>query len=999
MTLKKRRPRAGTSAGWYVLYIVLAVLDLAVAGFTLYQHSRVTTLLDAGAQANAALNERQREVAQLDVAAARLDAAVNDVFANHAVANERRNFHVAESDFAAAIVPFRADAIGDAALLSHLDRLQSRMHRIVAGGDALFASLDRGDITSASVLNAQVDSDYREARIILQAIIYSFEEIQNRTFASERVDAARMRSLEIPILWLIATIVVGMAVFGRQLARQVLSAREREQLLDEQQRSSEALRTSEERFRLAACATNDVMWDWDIVTNALWFSESYKTQLGHATWGDLDLTAWANNIHPEDAGRILDSVHATVENGEHFWSGEYRFRRADGFYVDMFDRGYVVFDGDGRPVRMIGAMLDLTNRKKAEAAAEMAAVNVELKQLSQKHKLILNTAADGIFGLDVNGRATFLNRAGAAMIGFSLEELAAGRIHDIIHHTYADGTPFPAVDCPTLVAMLNGESVQVTDDLFWRKDGSSFAAEYSSTPMRDEDGTILGAVVTFRDITERRAVQRLKDEFVSLVSHELRTPLTSIRGALGLLAGGLMTTAPEKAARMLDIAVNNTDRLVRLINDILDLERIDSGKVTLVKSRCRPAVLLQESAELIRPMAERAGVRIEIGAVADANVWADSDRIGQTLTNLLSNAIKFSPYGTTIRLSAELSGDAVVFRVADQGRGIPTQKLETIFERFQQVDASDARQSGGSGLGLTICRSIVAEHGGQLRVESVVGVGSVFSFFLPLAAPHRIEADNGSGAKVIVCDDDADVRGVLQYMLEQHGYHVRQAGSGEELIQLTRAFVPDVILLDLFMPGMSGWDTMGALRGDITTASIPVVILSGLTADESPAPFDAAGWVSKPPDERMLLHALEGALALAGRRPCVMVIEDDFDLARVITASFERHGIESHHAATGQEAIDMGREMTPDLLILDLGLPDLDGYAVVDWLRTQERLRNVALIVYSAADPNAEERERLRLGPTQFLTKSRVLPEEFERRVIQLLDAVTRNKKELAHVA
>ena len=494
-------------------------------------------------------------------------------------------------------------------------------------------------------------------------------------------------------------------------------------------------------------------------------------------------------------------------------------------------------------------------------------------------------------------------------------------------------------------------------------------------------------------------MQRLKDEFVSLVSHELRTPLTSIRGALGLLAGGLMTAAPEKGERMLQIAVNNTDRLVRLINDILDLERIDSGKVTLVKARCQPGVLLFESAELIRPLAEKACIHIEIGAASDASVWADPDRILQTLTNLLSNAIKFSPGGTTIRLSAESNGDAVVFRVSDQGRGIPSQKLETIFERFQQVDASDARQKGGSGLGLTICRSIVAEHGGQLGVESVVGEGSVFSFTLPVAAPHRIEADSGSRAKVIVCDDDADARRVLQVMLEQHGYHVRQAGSGEELIQLTRAFAPDVILLDLFMPGMSGWDTMGALRGEITTCSIPVVILSGLAPEDSPAPFDAAGWVSKPPDEHMLLHALEGALALAGHRPCVMVIEDDFDLARVITASFDKHGIESHHAATGQEAIDLGRELTPDLLILDLGLPDLDGFAVVEWLRTQERLRNVALIVYSAADPSAEDRERLRLGPTQFLIKSRVPPEEFERRVIKILDAVTANKKELLHVA
>jgi PAS domain S-box-containing protein len=997
MTSPKQRWRTGISKASLFFFIALVILNLAVVAFLFYEHFDVTTPLDAGAQANAALYPRRLAVANLAEIVERIGEAADDAITTNAVGKGQQTLNLADRQFTVSVARLRAANSGDATLLTELDGIAFRTQRMVKAANALFAALGKGDAGAAKLKLAEIDSNYRVIHPIFRQIFASFDLIQSRAFASEQNDETRSGRLELLTLLLSGGIGCGVVVFSRKLIRQGSRARELERSRLEEMRVQEAVRQGEERFRLASQATMDLIWDWDINAGTCWMNDALITAFGYPAAGTLDLSAWTNNVHSDDLVRILEEVKALFARGLNFWSGEYRFRRFDGRYAVVLDRAFVIYDESGKPLRMVGAMFDVTERKQAEI--QLRTVNEKLEELSRKHQLILNTAADGIFGLDLDGHATFLNASGAAMIGCTLEELAAGRIHNVIHHTHADGTPFPAEDCPTLAAMKNGETTQVTDDLFWRKDGSSFAAEYSSTPMRDEDGSIMGAVVTFRDITERRAVQRLKDEFVSLVSHELRTPLTSIRGALGLLAGGLLTAAPEKGQRMLEIAVNNTDRLVRLINDILDLERIDSGKVTLVKARCQPGLLLLESAELIRPMAEKAGIGIEVGAAAEASVWADPDRILQTLSNLLSNAIKFSPAGTTIHVSATSEGDEVIFRVADQGRGIPSQKLEKIFERFQQVDASDSRQKGGSGLGLPICRSIIAEHGGELGVESVLGAGSIFSFSLPVAAPHRIEADSVTRTKVIVCDDDADIRGVLQTMLEQHDYEVRQAGSGEMLIRLARSFAPDVILLDLFMPGMSGWDTMGALREEITTSSIPVVILSGLTADESPSPFNPAGWVNKPPDEQMLLHALEGALALAGRRPCVMVIEDDFDLARVITASFDRHGIESHHAASGQEAIDLGRQLTPDLLILDLGLPDLDGYAVVEWLRTQERLRNVALIVYSADDPNPTDRERLRLGPTQFLTKSRVPPDEFERRVIQLLDAVITKKGELAHVA
>jgi|GEM_PF-3350651 len=861
---KNRSRFAGRT--WFLVYVTLATLDLAAVAFTLYQHHRVTSLLDQGAAADDALNRRQREIGALVESVTHIDAIVDDVLASHEIQRDQARMHAEGASFTTALANFQSSVAAEGSsgpdVFGDIHLASGQMQSVLAAGDEVFAAIGERNLAAAGLRHARMDVRLQQLRATLDHITPQFEARQDRALAEQREEAHRMMSVQALIAMLIVAIVGGMALYGRALARQVMSDRERER------------------------------------------------------------------------------------------------------YV-----------------------------------TELSGLNTELEQLGRKNELILNAAGDGILGLDVDCRLTFLNPAAEAMTGFSLAELHGRTLHSAIHHTQADGSPNPAALCPNVRALQSGIASTVSDDIFWRKDGTSFSVEYSVTPMRDEESRIVGAVVTFRDTTERRAVQRLKDEFVSLVSHELRTPLTSIRGALGLLAGGLLARSPEKGQRMLDIAVSNTDRLIRLINDILDIERMESGKVTLEKTRCEPATLLHDSVELMRPMAEKAGVHIALAAVDSNPVWADADRITQTITNLLSNAIKFSPAGATIRVSASHGREGIVFRVSDQGRGIPPEKLESIFERFQQVDASDSRDKGGSGLGLTICRGIVRQHGGELRVESVLGQGSAFSFSLPAAAPERATANDATGARVIVCDDEPSVREMLQEMLEQHGYDVCTADGGEELLRLARTFRPDVVILDIFMPVMGGWHAMAALKNDPETADIPVVILSVLTPEEVPAPFDPAGWVSKPLDEGTLIDTVEHALGLAGRKARIMVVEDDFDLARVITASFERHGIETSHAATGQEAIDMIGHHMPDLLILDLVLPELDGFGVVEWLSTREHLRNIPLIVYSASDPSAAERERLKLGPTHFFVKSRVPLEEFEQRVVHLLEAMNLKKGAFAHVA
>jgi PAS domain S-box-containing protein len=360
---------------------------------------------------------------------------------------------------------------------------------------------------------------------------------------------------------------------------------------------------------------------------------------------------------------------------------------------------------------------------------ERSRVHDELELLRRRDELVLACVGEGIIALDEGGRITVANPAAAKMLGSRANKII-GKVHrDVVRSPDVDDNLNSEIDRAIEAALADGHIRHVESDLLLRKDGSSFAVEYLCTPIV-EHGRNHGAVILFRDVTERRAVERMKEEFVSIVSHELRTPLTSIRGSLGLIASGMLGDVPARGQRMLDIAITNSDRLVRLINDILDIEKLDSGAVKMNLQQSNAADLMTQAVETMRPMAHECGVSLAVTPVwAQLNV--DPDRVLQALTNLLSNAIKFSEWGGRVWMSAECRDEEIVVEVRDQGRGIPTHRLETIFERFQQVDASDSREKGGTGLGLSICRSIVEQHGGRIWAESVPGVGSTFRFTLP----------------------------------------------------------------------------------------------------------------------------------------------------------------------------------------------------------------------------------------------------------------------------
>lgn len=353
----------------------------------------------------------------------------------------------------------------------------------------------------------------------------------------------------------------------------------------------------------------------------------------------------------------------------------------------------------------------------------------DLRTVTQRSDLMLNSVGDGIYGVDREGMVTFVNPVGARTLGLAAEDLIGTNAHASFHAAAPNGEPYPEVNCYISEAITQGVVTAAESDAYLRADGGVVPVEVTASPTTN-DGEPVGAVVVFRDITQRLEVDRMKDEFVSIVSHELKTPLTSIRGSLALLASGSLGELTPTAGRMATVALESTERLGRLINDILEVERIHSGVMPMDLAEHPAQSLIKAAIDQVGLLAEQADVRLEVGSV-EGCVMADGDRAQQTLINLLDNAIKFSPAQSVVTVSTRPVGSYLEFAIEDSGRGIPPDKLDSVFKRFEQVDSSDARDRGGTGLGLAISRSIVERLGGRIWAENNAGRGATLKFTLP----------------------------------------------------------------------------------------------------------------------------------------------------------------------------------------------------------------------------------------------------------------------------
>ena len=493
------------------------------------------------------------------------------------------------------------------------------------------------------------------------------------------------------------------------------------------QREAEATLTeSEARYRQLVEGSLGMVCTHDLTGTLLSINTHGAESLGR-TVDEMAGQSIVAIMPPEHRGTMPHYLREITETGEA--QGRLHICAADGDVRVIAFRNKLIKLPEMEPY-VLGFGVDISDQVRAEE---------KLRALIHQSNSILESVGDGIYGLDMDGRVTVVNPAAAEMLGYKPGELLGRKLHELIQHTRADGTAYPEEESPIMGTLRNLDTLRVKNEVFWRKDGKSFPVEYVARPQIDssEGNTpdkAIGVVVAFTDTTEREQLDRMKDEFISTVSHELRTPLTSLRAALGLVTGGALATRPDKMQQMLEIAIGNTDRLIRLVNDILDIERISSGNSELHRAMCPADALLDRATSLQQAAALKTGIRFHLNGHG-VSVWADPDRILQTLSNLISNAIKFSPPGGEIWLTAKRIDDQEAqFDIRDQGRGIPKDKLETIFGRFQQVDASDSKVMGGTGLGLAICRSIVNQHGGKIWATSPPGKGASFSFTLPTQA-------------------------------------------------------------------------------------------------------------------------------------------------------------------------------------------------------------------------------------------------------------------------
>ena len=499
-----------------------------------------------------------------------------------------------------------------------------------------------------------------------------------------------------------------------------------------QRQAEQALLTSETRYKHVVENSLGFVFTCTIEGRFTSLNTYTAESLGYRT-EDLTGKPLSNYLSKQGLSIFAESLKTIIKTGE--FQGTIPFLRKDGLERQIAIRSRRM-DLPGSPSFVLTHGMDVTEQHEAEG---------ELNLIRHQRELILAAVEDGIYGMDMEGKLSFMNAAAEKLLGFTAEELRGKDVHEIIHHSHADGTQHSKANCPILLGLRRREAIRIRDDVFWRKDGTTVPVEYAASPLIDE-GQIAGMVVSFQDVSERRRLERMKDEFISTVSHELRTPLTSLRASLGLISSGSLDKRPEKQKQMLEVAIGNCDRLVRLVNDILDFDKVEKGSLPLHPEDHKVGDILRRAADVEHDAALKAQITFRFEVSNKLMVHVDQERILQVLSELVSNAIKFSQPQTIIKLGAQaVENNEVCVIVEDQGRGIAQEKLDMIFERFQQGDASDSRALGGTGLGLAICRRIVQQHGGRIWAESEPGKGSRFLFTLPAAeVENKSETETAS---------------------------------------------------------------------------------------------------------------------------------------------------------------------------------------------------------------------------------------------------------------
>jgi PAS domain S-box-containing protein len=642
-------------------------------------------------------------------------------------------------------------------------------------------------------------------------------------------------------------------------------------------------------------------------------------------------------LHGEDLDHTRQHMRA-IRRGRGTRSFETRYVHRDGHLVALAWTG--VWSDPEQQYFFIGR--DMTEQNAARDA---------LKQALVRQDAVFNSAMIGIVTLNESGSIETLNPAAQRIFGVSHDEVARrdiGRLIDL-------GGPSD-VSSASQLRRLVGSDDNVRELVGRRTDETTFPVQFEIADMPLSGRRMF--VVFVRDITARKHNERMKDEFVATVSHELRTPLTSIAGSLRLLTSGAAGPLPDAVSRLLGIAHNNSQRLVRLINDILDIEKIESGKVVFALKPVELRALAAQAIEANKGFAESFGVPVRLDpASAEAVVRVDPDRMTQVIINLLSNAVKFSPRGAEVLVTVENHGTTARLAVRDHGPGVPEDYRERIFEKFVQVDATDARQKGGTGLGLSIVKQIMFRLGGEVGLTPVPSGGTTFHIELPcwdqieLLQTERL--GRAGNALILLCEDDPDAAAVLAARLRAAGFPTDVACTAEEAVKgaSTRSYA--AILVDLQFPDSDGISLIKHLRAQPQYHNTPIVVVSADPArgrdDQRSSTLNVLDWLAKPVDVGRLLHVINRPIVRdACVRPRILHVDDDRDVLKLVAQALSFTA-----DVVSVESIDEARHMLEkhhfDLAVLDVALAEGFGLDLLPDLCGADG-EPTPVVVFSAQD-------------------------------------------------
>jgi adenylate cyclase len=698
-------------------------------------------------------------------------------------------------------------------------------------------------------------------------------------------------------------------------------------------------------------------------------------------------TFWLERVHPDDISGVLIDFDRLFEVGHH--RQEYRFRHKDGTYRWVDDALYLIRDSNGDPLEVVGSWSDITARKKAEKARRrseqrltdaLESIQEGFALFDAEDRLVLHNCRyrelyPGVADLVGAGTPFEVILRGAAERGLMSD--AMGGIDDFVESRLAMHRQPTG---PHLQSQSDGRWVQINERKM--QDGSTVAVYTDVSELKRRE-------------QEAEVASREKSDFLARMSHELRTPMNAIIGITEMLLEAAEESRQSEQLEPLRRVLGAGRHLLALINDILDLSKIEAGRMELHVTAFDLADVVREAATMARPLAEKNRNRLEIicpGGIG--GMQADMIRVRQIVLNLLSNACKFTE-GGDVTLAVEPSRrdgrDGLLVRVTDTGIGITSEQMGKLFREFSQAESSTTRKYGGTGLGLAISQRLARMMGGEITAESQPGRGSTFCAWLPRVAvgvesemaaveglpPAKpapaLERGGAATRTVVVVDDDPTVHDLLSQLLTREGYAVALATTGVEGLNLVRELRPAAVILDIKLPDLDGWTVLAALKGNPELADIPVIVLTIVDDRARGYALGAAEYLVKPIDRKRLRAMLEKYCGLQGQ---ILLVEDD-ELTRETTRDLVvRHGFAVVEAANGREALDRLAEGVPNLILLDLLMPEMDGFEFLDEVRRTPAWRTVPVIVLTAKDLTEEDRRRLSGGATRIIQKAGQSPEQ-----------------------